>query len=135
MLPATKRGRPSAAYSSAIAPGEPCRGDVEVDGHVALTPLLETRSRRLEGAGLDDVASRVKETAVHALDDLRRMDGKAVHPSLERGTPEVVDARVLGLQAGPHGAVENEHALAQRVKERRSISCRHRDRRYQGTAP
>ena len=62
---------------------------------------------------------------MHALDDLRRMDGEAVHPSLQRGTAEIVRARVLGLETGPHGAVENEHALAQCVKEWRSISCRH----------
>ena len=77
----------------------------------------------------------VEEAAVHALDDLRRVDGETVHPSFQRGTAEIVDARVLRLQAGAHRAVEDEHALAQRVKERRSILGRHRDRRYQGTAP
>ena len=64
---------------------------------------------------------------MHTLDDLRRVDGETVHPSLQRGTTEIVDAGVLRLQAGTHRAVENEHTLAQRVKERRSVLGRHRD--------
>ena len=50
----------------------------------------------------------------------------SIHPS-SRGTAEIVDAGVLRLQAGTHRAVEDEHALAQRVEERGSISGRHRD--------
>jgi hypothetical protein len=64
---------------------------------------------------------------VHPLDDLRRVDGETVHPPFQPGPPEIVDARVLGLEAGSHRAVENEHALAQRIKEWRSICGRHRD--------
>ena len=72
---------------------------------------------------------------MHALDDLGRVDGEAVHPSFQRGAAEIVAAEGLRLQAGAHRTVENEHALAQRVEEGRSISRPHRDRRYQGTAP
>ena len=64
---------------------------------------------------------------MHPLDDLGRVNGETVHPSFDRGTTEIVDAGVLSLQAGTHRAVENEHALAQRVEERRSIPGRHRD--------
>ena len=69
----------------------------------------------------------VEEAAMHALDNLGRMDGETIHPTLQRGPAEIVDAGVLGLQAGSHRTVEDEHALLQRVKERGSISGRHRD--------
>ena len=112
MLPATKRGRPSAAYSSAIRRASLSGGDIEVGGHASLAPLLEAGTRCLEGAGLDDVAPGLEETPVHALDDLGRVDGETVHPSFQGGATEIVDAGVLRLQAGPHRAVENEHTLA-----------------------
>ncbi len=108
-------------------PGEARGRDVQVGGDVALTPLLESRARRLERAGLDDVAPRLEKSAVHPLDDLRRMDGKTVHPALQPGSAVVVDAGVLGMEAGAHGAVKDEHTLAQRVEEWRSNRGGHRD--------
>jgi hypothetical protein len=80
----------------------------------------------LKGAGLDDIAARVEEAAVHALDDLWGVNGQAVHPSFEPRASEIVAREVLRLKARPHGAVEDQHAFAQRVKERRSISRPHR---------
>ena len=94
-------GRPHAAGDKALTavlrilvgdpPREPCRGDVQVDGGIALTPLLEARPRCLKGARLDDVAACVEEAAVDALDDLGSVDGETVHPSFQRGAAEVVD--------------------------------------------
>ncbi len=106
-------------------PGQRSRPDVEVSGDAALPPFLEARPRRLEGAGLDDIAARVEKSSMHPLDDLRRVQHEAVHPSFERGAAEVVDGRVLGLQARAHRAVEHEHAFVERVDERRSTSARH----------
>ena len=57
------------------SPGEARGRDIQVGGHVALTPLLEARARRLERAGLDDITPRLEKSAVHPLDDLRRIDG------------------------------------------------------------
>ena len=100
-----------------------CGRHIELPCHVRLTPLLEARSRRLEGARLEDIASRIEETAMNPLDDLGRMEHETVHPSLEPRATEVIDRRVLELLARPHRAVENEHAVTERVKERRSISA------------
>jgi hypothetical protein len=60
-----------------------------------------------------------------SLDDLGRMERETVHPSFERGTAEVVDAGVLGLQTRAHRAVEDDDAIAQRIDEWRSILARH----------
>ncbi len=107
------------------ASGELRGADIELPGQITLPPLLEAWPGRLEGAGLDDVASGGEESSMHVLDDPRRVERETVHPSLERRATEVVDAGVRGVQAGPHGAVEDEHALAQRIDERRSILARH----------
>ncbi len=104
---------------------EPGGRDIQVGGDIRLAPFLEARARGLKRAGLDDVAARVEEAAVHALDDLRGVNGEAVHPSFQPRAAEIVARQVLRLQARAHGAVENQHAFAQRVKERRSISRPH----------
>ena len=112
MLPATNRCRPSAEYSSATRRASCAAEHVQLPRDVRLTPLLEARSCRLEGACLDDVAPRVEETAMDPLDDLGRVQHEPVHPSLEPSPTEVIDCRVLELQARSHRAVEDEHAVA-----------------------
>jgi hypothetical protein len=49
------------------------------------------------------------------------MHRKAVHPTLERGASVIVGRRTFRLEACPHRAVENEHPIAQRINEWRSI--------------
>ena len=107
------------------AAGELRGRNVELPGQLALAPLLEAWTGGLEGAGFDDVATGLEESAMHALDDLGRVEREAVHPSLERGTAEVVDTGVLGLQTRPHRTVEDDDAIAQRIHEWRSILARH----------
>ena len=128
-------GRPHAPRDEARAPilrvlvgnppGELRGGHVQLGGDISLAPLLQARARGLKGAGLDDVAARIEEAPMDALDDLWGVDREAVHPAFQRRAAEVIAGERLRLQAGAHGAVENQHTLAQRIKEGRSISRPH----------
>ena len=60
-----------------------------------------------------------------ALDDLWRVEHQTVHPSFEPLSPEILDAGILELLTRAHRSVKNEHAIAERVEEWRSISARH----------
>src|ERR1700686_949939 len=61
---------------------------------------------------------------MHLFDDPGCVEHQAIHPAFERGSAEILAGRVRRLQARAHGAVENEHALRECVKERgREFRC------------
>ena len=91
----------------------------QLAGAVGQPVLGEDDRGRAEGVGLDDVAADLVEGAVHLGHDVGPgLDEPFVAP-LEVGPAEVVGAEAEQLQVRPHGAVEDDHPLAQRLQVRR----------------
>ncbi len=82
-------------------------------------PVLGQHDRgRAEGVGLDHVAADLEEGAVHLGHQVRaRLDEPLVAP-FELGPAEVVRAEAEQLQVRPHGAVEDDDPVAQRLQVR-----------------
>ena len=97
--------------------GEARRGHVHVVGHVGDVVLGEHQGEGAEGGGLDRVDARLEVLVVHLVDEIGPGEHEVLVAALERGAAEVVGTEVLVLDPGAEGAVEDEHALAERVEE------------------
>ena len=95
------------------------RPPVQLAGAVGQPVLGQDDRGRAEGVGLDHVAADLVEGAV----DLGHDVGPGLHEPLvaplEVRPAEVVGAESQHLQVGPHGAVEDDHPLGQRLQVRR----------------
>ena len=71
--------------------------------------LGQDHARRAERVGLHHVAAHAVEGSVNVLDDV----GPAQHQQFVAAflAPVVVHSGVAGLDAGPHGAVEDDDAF------------------------
>ena len=84
----------------------------ELAGPVAQAVLGQHDRGGAESVGLDDVAADLEERAVHLRHQVGpRLDEPLVAP-FELGSAEVVGAEPEQLQVRPHGAVEDDDALA-----------------------
>ncbi len=115
--PATKRGEPGDAYSSATRRASDADGLRHLAGALRDAVLGQDDREPAEGVGLDDVDADVEEGAVQLLDERRA--GDSVSASLqpfEGGAAEVVGVQVHQLEVGPGGPVVDEDPLAQRAQ-------------------
>src|SRR5262249_10475766 len=91
---------------------QPRRGDIHVTRLLFDAPLAETMRRRLERAGLDDVAANGKERLVDRLNDVGASEDQVVVAALETLPAEVVRGRVVELNVRTHRAIEDEDAVS-----------------------
>ncbi len=74
--------------------------------------------RRLEGAGLDDVAPDLEKRLVDRLNDVGAGEDQVVVAPLERLAAEVLRRRMMALNVRPHRAVEHDHSARDRREVR-----------------
>ena len=126
--PATKRGLSGVEYLSHAARAS--RAAATFSSRV-LSSIPHSRSRcgvDLERARLDDVAADGEERLVDRLDDVGPRENEVVVAPFERLSAEIFRRRVVALDVRPHRAVEDEHALRERVEIRArgsvAVRCR-----------
>jgi hypothetical protein len=95
---------------------EGCSRPVEVAHSFIETVLRHRDPVCAEGAGFDDVASRLEVGGVNGLDHLRPLqDEVVVAPDITLAA-EVHGGEVLLLDAGAHGPIEHQDLVGQRVE-------------------
>ena len=104
------------ANSSRTAHGQLGRRPGQLPGPPGQPVLGQYHRGRPEGVGLDHVAAHLEEGAVQLRDEVGTGLDEHLVAALEVGPAEVVRPEAEQLQAGAHGAVEDHHALAQRLK-------------------
>ena len=117
--PITKRGRSGGRAAGGDLAGDLGRALVDLERLVGDLVLVEHQRERAEGGGLDRVDAGLEELGVHLGDEVGPGEHEVLVAALEREAAEVVGAEVVALHPGAERAVEHEHALRQRIEERR----------------
>ena len=107
--PAEPLGRGELVADGARQLGRPPR---ELACPVAQAVLGQHDRGRAEGVGLDDVAADLEERAVDLGHEVRARLDEPLVAAFELGSTEVVGAEPEQLQVRPHGAVEDDDAVA-----------------------
>ena len=95
-------------------------------------PVLGQRDGKgAEGVGLDDIAPHLEVLGVQLAQDVGAGDGEQLVAALEVGSAEVVGREIAVLDAGAHGAVEDDDSLTGGVRKellivRVLLACRRR---------
>ena len=90
--------------------GDLCCRDVDFRDSVLKVVLGQNDASGAEGIGLNHIAANLKETGMDVADDIRPTQNQQFVASLF--SPEIIDTGIAGLDAGAHGAVVNDNALA-----------------------
>ena len=113
--PATKRGEPGDAYSSATRRASDAAASAISRARSARPYSAEDDREPAEGVGLDDVDAHVEEGPVQALDEVGPVQRQHLVAPFEGGAAEVVGVQVHQLEVGSGGPVEDEDPLGERA--------------------
>ena len=96
--------------------GDPRGGAVDLERLVAQPVLGQREAITAEGVGLDGFGADAQERFVNLADDIRAGDDEIVDTVLVLLAAEVGRREIVGLDAGAHGAVEDDDMVVNGVE-------------------
>jgi len=102
--------------------GKPGRGPIDFRNLVRKIVLAQHHPGGSKGVGFDDIAADRQKTGVDLSNDIGTAQDQNFVAALL--TPEIIRTEIAILDVGAHGAVINDHALANGLEKIRHVFLR-----------